>query len=223
MSEGQILVTQEKHLQLKADIQAVIKLNNMYKQTQSRLLQSPIKARRLMIDNKHQLLDLEQNIIELNSRESYSIKSTINGKVTSIQSKTGQMVTSKHPLLAILPDDAKYQAELFIPSRAIGFIESGKQVMIRYDAFPYQQFGLYQGSISDISGSIFLPGELPVPVILEEPVYRVKVILKSQFVTAFSKQLTLQSGMLLDADIILEKRTFVEWLFEPLFSLKSNI
>jgi len=214
-------------LQLQASIQAVeqayVSLDNMLNNALNELRQLPIKSNRTTAEYKSQQANLKQQIIEVKSRDSYSIKSNINGKVTSIQSKNGQTVSTNKPILAILPDGASFQAELFIPSRAIGFIETGKEVKIRYDAFPYQRFGLYEGSISIIAETIFLPGELPVPVTLQEPVYRATVNLDSQYVEAFSKTLSLQSGMLLDADIILEKRSFIEWLLEPLYSLRGSV
>ncbi len=227
LSEQQFLTAKEHHLQLKADIQAVkqgiVGLGSSHARAQSKLEQLPIKTGRVLTEHQRHLLDLNQDIIELKSRRSYSIRSTIDGRVTSIQSKTGQMVNANSPLLVIIPDEAEYQAELFVPSRAIGFIQTEKVVLIRYDAFPYQQFGVHPGRIVDIAESIFLPGELIVPVTLQEPVYRVRVALDSQFINAFSKKLALQSGMLLDADIILEKRSFVEWLLEPLYSLRGKV
>ncbi len=227
ISEQNISEARGAMLQLQADIQSVeqnnISLDNKLSNALYEYKKLPIKKTRTTDEYKRQLVDLEKQIIEIESRDSYAIKCSVNGRVTSIQSKVGQTVSSNNPILVILPDDAIFLAELFIPSHAIGFIKSGKEVKIRYDAFPYQQFGLYTGEISDLAESIFLPGELPVPVTLIEPVYRAKVVLDSQHVIAYSKKLTLQSGMLLDADIILEKRTFTEWLLEPLYRLRGNI
>ncbi len=227
ISEQNMSDAKSTMLQLEADIQGIeqsnIALDNKLNNALYEHKKLPIKKTRTSDEYKQQLVNLDQQIIEIESRDSYTIKCTVSGRITSIQSKVGQTVSSNKPILAILPDDAIFQVELFIPSRAIGFIKSGKEVKIRYDAFPYQQFGLYEGKISDLAESIFLPGELPIPVQIEEPVYRAKVALTSQYVKAYSKKLTLQSGMILDADIILEKRTFIEWLLEPFYSLRGNI
>lgn len=227
LSEQKTSDAKGKLLQLQADIQSVkqgnVSLDNKINNALFELKLAPLKTNRSTVEYKRLLLTLEQQIIETASLDSYSIKSNINGRITSIQSKVGQTVSNSSPIFAILPNDAMFQAELFIPSRAIGFIEPGKEVKIRYDAFPYQRFGLYEGIISNVAESIFLPGELPIPVRLDEPVYRAKVVLSTQYVKAFSKKLSLQSGMLLDADVILEKRTFIEWLLEPLYNLRGSI
>ncbi|MNW16140.1 hypothetical protein D3C71_2148940 [compost metagenome] len=43
----------------------------------------------------------------------------------------------------------------------------------------------------------------------------------AQAVTAYGKPEPLKPGMLLEADILGEKRRLIEWVFEPLYSLKG--
>ena len=40
---------------------------------------------------------------------------------------------------------------------------------------------------------------------------------------AFGKAFDLKSGMLFEADIMLEQRTVIEWLLEPIYSLKGRV
>jgi membrane fusion protein len=61
------------------------------------------------------------------------------------------------------------------------------------------------------------------PVMLREPAYRVKVALARQSIDAFGREVALQPDMTLSADIILEKRSLLEWLFEPLFSARGRL
>jgi len=46
-------------------------------------------------------------------------------------------------------------------------------------------------------------------------------MLDEQTVSAYGKALPLQAGMLLDADIIVDSRTLVEWILDPLYSLQG--
>ena len=89
---------------------------------------------------------------------------------------------------------------------------------LRFDAFPYQRFGSYQGQVIKTAQAIVLPNEVDMPVTVQEPVYRVEVQLESQQIRAFNNDVPLQSGMLLSADIVLEQRSLLAWLFEPIFS-----
>ena len=172
-----------------------------------------------LADLTRDLSELEQRIIELSEQQTYSIRAPISGRLTALQISEGQSISTQSPLIAILPEDTQLQAELFLPTRAAGFAEVGQKVLLRYGAFPYQHYGLHDGYIKEIAHVILAPNELPIPIALNEPVYRVRVSLNKQTVDAFARQLPLQAGMLLSADIVLEERTLVQWLLEPLYEL----
>lgn len=191
-------------------------------QTQSELEQLPIKYKAHIHEIENAISELKQRYAEVQGRHTVEIRSPIAGMVTALQAREGQMQTTNTPLLALMPKDATLQVELFLPSRAIGFIAPGQTVRIRYDAFPYQRFGIYEGKVEVISKHVLLPSELPVPLELKEPVYRITVDLKNQHVNAYGKTLPLQAGMSLEADIILEKQTLFEWILDPLVSLKGR-
>ena len=125
-------------------------------------------------------------------------------------------------VLAILPENSVYEAVLFVPTHSIGFVESGQQVKIRYNAFPYQRFGLYLGTVADVSDVILAPDDINSPVTLIEPVYRISVTLKEQSVSAYGKELDLHSGMILEADILLERLSIIDWLLEPIYSVTGK-
>ena len=97
-------------------------------------------------------------------------------------------------------------------------MEAGQQVRFLYDAFPYQNFGAYTGRIAKISRTVVTGSEIKGPVELKEPVYRAIAMLDRQDVDAYGKKEPLQTGMLLKADIILDKRSLASWLLNPLLS-----
>ena len=98
----------------------------------------------------------------------------------------------------------------------MGFVNEGQEVRLLYDAFPYQQFGSYLGTVTAVSGTIIAPNEAIVPFDLREPTYRVSVALNRLEVDAFGKSVRLQPGMMLQANFVLERRSFLDWLLEPL-------
>ena len=204
---------------LRTSIRQQTQLENRNVDLQQQQQQIPIQWQSRLTDLTREISELEQRIIELGDRQTYSIRAPISGRLTALQIAEGQNVSTQLPLIAILPEDTLLQAELFLPTRAAGFTEIGQKVLLRYGAFPYQHYGLYKGQINEIAQVILAPSELPVPIALNEPVYRVRVALEKQTVDAFSRQLPLQAGMLLSADIVLEERTLVEWLLEPIYGL----
>lgn len=54
-------------------------------------------------------------------------------------------------------------------------------------------------------------------------VYRITVDLPRQYITAYGRHENLKPGMLLDADIMGEKRRLIEWLVEPLYSVAGKV
>lgn len=218
--------TKEEFLTQKQQYQELIRLKSSketaLKQAKAELDQLPLRTQTRIQEIEGGISDLKQREVELKGRRKSQIRSPIAGQVTSLQAQQGQW-QANIPLMTILPDQAYFQAELFVPSRAIGFIEIGQPVKIRYDAFPYQRYGIYQGKVTSVSKNVFHPQELgPIPIEVNEPVYRVIVTLDQQFVSAYAKQFKLQSGMSLEADIILDKQSLIDWMLDPLFSLKGK-
>ena len=106
--------------------------------------------------------------------------------------------------------------EVYLPSGARGFVEIGQFVKLKYDAFPYQKFGIKEGVVETISKTAQLPQEIGVVVQNPEPLYRVGIALSAQSVEAFDEAMPLQAGMELTADIVLEDRRLLEWVLEPI-------
>ncbi|MBS3649043.1 HlyD family efflux transporter periplasmic adaptor subunit [Pseudaminobacter sp. 19-2017] len=163
----------------------------------------------------------EQHIAEINGRRAYVIRSPTAGRVASLHATPGETADPRLLLLAIMPTDAQLQAELFVPTRAIGFVRIGQPVRLLYDAFPYQSFGTYSGHTVQVSRTILIPSDLAVPIPLKESVYRVTAALDRPDIDAYGQKVPLQPGMLLKADIILEKRSLMKWLLDPLLSART--
>ena len=145
----------------------------------------------------------------------HPVEAPIAGRVTAIQTGIGRTVGGAVPLMAIVPIGSPLRAELYAPSRAIGFIRKGQEVRLLYDAFPYQRFGSFVGKVDTVSRIVIGPGELDAPLKIEEPVYRVTATLKDQQLQAFGEVVPFQPGMTLTANIVLDRRSFWDWLMTP--------
>lgn len=170
-----------------------------------------------------ELARLQQQQTEMSARGEVLLTAPVSGRVTNLVADIGSMAMAGRTLLTILPEDTNLYAVLFVPTRAFGFIQSGLETRIRYDAFPYQRFGLHRGEVIHHSKAILLPNEVDIPLPISEPVYQVHVKLDSQSVRAYGSEVSLQSGMMLSADVVLEDRSVLHWLFEPIFSLRGRL
>jgi membrane fusion protein len=172
---------------------------------------------------ERQVSELDQQLTEADTRRSIVLTAPADGIVTTLLTDPGQVAAPTTPLLSILPAGAALEAQLLVPTRAAGFIRDGQAVALRYQAFPYQRFGHHEGQVVQVGRSVIQPNEVSMPIVAQEPVYRVTVRLPAQQVQAYGQAMPLRAGMLLDADVAIDRRSIVAWLFEPLLSVTGRI
>jgi membrane fusion protein len=178
----------------------------------------------LRINNlKRQQADLQRQLAQVNSNHQYTVTASNSGIVTGIQVVEGETLNTTKPLLHILPQGSELIAELLLPTRSAGFVQVGNTTRLRFDAFPYQRFGFIESKITRIDQALINPNEIQLPIALQEPVYRLRAKLNQQQMQAFGKAFNLKSGMLFEADIMLEQRTLIEWLLEPIYGLRGRV
>jgi len=186
--------------------------------------------------HQNQIAQLERSVSSVNQQLTESeakrrlvIRAPESGTATAVVTNVGMAVESSRPLLSIVPRGARLEAHLFAPSRAVGFVRPGVPVRLRYQAYPYQKFGQATGRVVSVSktalpaSEIFTMGNPAGNNQSSEPYYRISVVLDQQTIAAYGIQQPLQTGMLLDADIMLERRRLYEWVLEPLISLTGKL
>ena len=171
-----------------------------------------------------------QEFIEMQSKQRIVIQANTSGIISSVNAEVGQFVDLSKPLLTILPEDTQLIAQLYVPSRAIGFVKEGDQVLLRYQAYPYQKFGHAKAQVLSVAKTALAGQDLktigvisPQEQLNNEPVYLVRAKLKKQTVKAYGNELPLQVGMTFEGDIMHETRKLYEWVLEPLFSITGKI
>ncbi len=171
---------------------------------------------------KRHIMELQQQQSEYQTNDEIVVAAPADGIVTTILIQPGQQTRRDAPLLSIIPEGARLEARLLVPSHAIGFITPGQEVALRYAAFPFQRFGHYRGVVDSIARTLLLPGDVDSPTPLTTPAYLVTVELEKQSVAAYDKEFPLQAGMSFDGDVLLDRRTIIQWMFDPLFSLTNR-
>ena len=181
-----------------------------------------LKSRSQVDQIARQISEVQQTLATEDAKRETVIRAPITGTVTNIAISQGQSVAADALLATVLPKGSVLHVELLVPTRAIGFVTQGKEVVMRYEAFPFERFGQYRGVITDVSQTVWSAGEKIGPMMVKEPVYRVAVTLDQQTVSALGQIVPLRSGMLVNADILLEKRSLFEWIFEPVMQLRGR-
>jgi membrane fusion protein len=206
----------EQRQQLDALGQQLAARQNQLVEQRSALEQLPIVAADRMRALQGDLATLEQRIAEINGRRAYVIRAPVAGRVSALQALAGRPADPRQLQLSILPDGSTLQAELFVPTRAAGFVRKGQRVRLLYEAFPYQNFGTYGGRIVQVSRTVLTPADAAGQIDLRQPAYRVTVSLDRPDVDAYGERIPLQPDMLLNADIVLDSRALMSWILNPL-------
>ena len=169
------------------------------------------------------IADTDANLAEARGKLGYIVSAPVSGRVDSLQVSVGMSVETGVPFMSIVPENARLEASLLVPARAIGFISRGQTVRVAFDPYPFQRFGFYSGTIASVSDTLLKPAELAGPVAPTEPSYRVTADLERQTITAYGSEVPLRPEMTLKANIIVDRRSLLEWLFDPLLSARGRM
>lgn len=232
ISSAQVQAKHEELLGVRAQAQALQRQRAAQQrdieQLKARRRELPLQTQVLQGELERDLAEIAQQQAENSSRQRIEIRAPQDGVVTGVVAQPGQSVSDSMALASLLPADTKLQAHLFAPSSAVGFVRPDQTVLLRYQAFPYQKFGLQAGQVTQVSRSPLQASELagvslPKSAGEGEPLYRITVTLERQAVAAYGQDQALAPGMQLEADVLLDRRRLIEWLFEPLFGLAQRV
>ncbi|HZH28315.1 MAG TPA: HlyD family efflux transporter periplasmic adaptor subunit [Azospirillaceae bacterium] len=183
----------------------------------------PQRTRERLAQLWTELSNIAQRQAEAEAQRTQVVTAPVAGRASAVQLFPGQPLETNKPALVLLPEGAELLAELFVPSRAIGFVQPGQRVRLMYDAFPFQRFGAYHGAVAHVAEAVLAPDEVVGPITPREPIYRATVRLDRQTIVAADKPVPLQPGMTLMADIVLEERSLLDWLLEPLHAFGKRM
>lgn len=230
VSAAQVQVKAEEALGLKAQAQALQRQRGALVrdiadvQAQQRELPLQHAATRSALERER--AELDQRGAESEARRRLVVRAPFDGVVSAIAVQPGQAVSPAVPLATLVPAGARLQAHLYAPSSAVGFLHRAQPVLLRYDAFPYQKFGLQHGRIESVSLTPMSAQELaaqPWAASAREPMYRIAVSLERQEMPLAGGARALVPGMQLEADVPVERRRLAEWLFAPVLGLAQRL
>lgn len=188
----------------------------------------PLRAGDAQGELERQLAQLEREAAELDADRRLLVRAPQAGSVSAVLAEPGQAVSPASALASLVPQGAALQAHLYAPSSAIGFVRPEQPVRLRLAAFPYQKFGHVSGRVTQVSRTPLGASELAALALVPgampgagggQPLFRITVALDD---AADAPALPLVAGMQLQADVALERRRLIEWLFEPALGWRSR-
>lgn len=235
ISAAQVQTKREEVIGLQAQAQALERQGAALARDRAALegerrgLPLQLKARQGAIERD--LATLAREAAEQDAVRQVVVRAPQDGTVSAVLAEPGQSVSPASALASIVPAGAQLQAHLFAPSGAVGFLRPQQEVRLRFEAFPYQKFGHQNGHVLQVSRTPLaapelagLPLSVPMgPDGLAEPMFRITVAMDQPELQAFGSRQPLVAGMRMEADVLLERRRLIEWLFAPVLGLTSRI
>lgn len=169
-----------------------------------------------------QRLQLEALSLEREVRSGQSIVAFADDVVISLSVKAGEQVSPNRELIVLAPQQTPLYVDLYIPVESVAFVKPGQQVLIRYDSFPFEKYGVHTAKLEKISSFISQPGSQEVQLNLNRPSFLARARLLTQTVQVQGRDVDLLPGMTLKADIRTQTRSLLEWIFEPLFAVRER-
>ena len=172
------------------------------------------ELRKAIETNLRAIADLTKEIEQTNALISnIEITAPVGGTVFDVSVTRGSVVQSQgeaKPLLKIIPTGA-LQAKVYLPNSAIGFIQPGQRADVGLTSFPRDEYGFIPATVQRIGSDALTPGEqqrvlgtsaqgLYFPAVLK---------LERQTLKAGQRNVPLQPGMSLTADVFLRERRFI--------------
>ncbi|WP_456292277.1 HlyD family efflux transporter periplasmic adaptor subunit [Pseudomonas sp. AK106] len=174
----------------------------------------------------HEMMQLNQDLLNNEASKAIDVVASIAGTISAINTSVGQHVLLGATLASAYPAESYLQAILYIPPESVGFVERGQNANVRVSAFPFQKFGGIKGTIIALSQTPYQSGELPAQLTdaidVNRTYYKAIISLKNQNIKGDGQQRKLLPGLIVEADLMLERRRLYEWLLSPLYAFTKK-
>ena len=173
------------------------------------------------VETQAQLAKLDQEATKQSYRQAMlELKAPQGGIVKDLATTTiGAVVAPGTVLLTIVPKDEPLIAEIRIGHDDIGFVEAGQSVKLKLTAYPFQKYGMLEGTVktiaADVSSTTSPDSKASASVDLG---FKATVALNTQQLTARGQPLVLNPGMHVIAEIRQGERTVMEYLLSPVIA-----
>jgi len=132
----------------------------------------------------------------------YIIRAPVGGKISFIVPlQENQFVSSGKILGFVNPPDTRYYAQLTLPQGNFGKIDTGQRTQLRFDAYPYQEFGSVSGKLTYVS-------KIP-----SDSGFLANISLPDGLRTNYSKDIQYRSGLKCQALVITKDARLLDRLY----------
>lgn len=138
------------------------------------------------------------------------------GVVSSLNIQNiGAVTNPGQTIVEIAPEGASLVLQALLPNREAGFVEVGMSAQIKFDAFPYQDFGVLRGRVNSISPDVKPNEQLG-------PSYEIEISFDSTEFSSRNEDIQLKAGQTASVDIVLRKKRIIDVFLDPFQQLNNG-
>ncbi len=213
-AQGELKQSQVEAERLNAELaQKQAEIKTIEVETQQKIQQTQLEITQL----KARILDT-QNLIataEAKLQEKY-LYAPVEGVVSNLNvSNVGEVIQPGQTVAEITPKNAPLILTASLRNDQAGFVKTGMSVKVKFDAYPYQNFGVFEGTVQSISPDTKVDQEIG-------SVYQLEIVLKKDYVWQQNQKILLKSGQTASADIVIRRRRILDILLNPILELQKN-
>jgi hemolysin D len=152
--------------------------------------------------------------------------------LTVAKLSVGSVLQSGQEFITMVPSDAPLEVEADIAGSENGYVHIGDPVALKFDTFPFTQYGMAYGTVRIISADSFTAqddqrnptGSVPMPGqgSTGEPYYRARIAIDRVALHNVPAGFHLMPGMPVTADVKVGKRTVLEYLLERILPVTQE-
>lgn len=201
---------EQRNVQVKKMAETEANIASLEKEKRQYLAEFDKNLMQELTENREQLESYQQELIKYQEALKRTvIKAPLSGYVQQLVYHTrGGVVETAKPIMNIVPEDYRLEAEVKILNKDIGFVRSEQDVEIKIDSFPFTKYGTIKGKVRNISGDAIQDEKLGL-------VYSARLTLLDNKVLADGNIVQLKPGMGVTAEIKTGKRRVIEYLLSP--------
>lgn len=184
------------------------------------ILASQERLQQLKLDETELLARIQATKSQLKTAQTQLqqsfLRAPVTGTVSTLtMSNVGEVVQPGQTIAEIAPENLPLVLSAVLPSREAGFVTPGMPVQVKFDAFPFQDYGVISGTLQSVSPDTWIDEKLGA-------VYRVKVALERTSITGNNQTIALQAGQTATAEIVVRERRIIDVLLEPFRKLQKD-
>ena len=194
-------------------------LTKQLSDNEQKLAEIDSQITKAIVENNKKLAEITSQIAQASQTLQYGeLRAPTDGIIFELKAHTpGYVANPTEAILKLVPEDALV-AKVSITNQDIGFIREGMPVDVRIDSFPFSEFGDIKGDVSWIGSDALPPTQI-------QPLYTfpAKIKLERQALSTNGRQISLQSGMSLNANIKIRKRTVISILTDQFAKVSESL